>query len=77
MSSFFSLADPIFSGHLPRVGPQEAHPAVAGAPDVPLRTLPRLQQGGQGQQRQGQVPLQDEDAGKSAISLSYFIYSVK
>ena len=53
------------------MGPQEADPAVARAEDVPLRALPRLQQGGQGQQWQGQVPLQDEDAGKSFIRFCY------
>ena len=53
-----------FLGHVPSVGPEEVDPAEPGAAHVPVRALPRLQQGGQGQQRQGQVPLQDEDDGE-------------
>ncbi len=52
------------AGHIPSVGPKEVDPAEPREADVPLRTVPGLLQGGQGLQREVQVPLQDEDAGQ-------------
>ncbi len=54
------------------MGPEEADPTESRPTDVPLRAVPRLLQGGEGLQREVQVPLQDEDAGES--SSVYFLH---
>ncbi len=54
------------------MGPEEADPTESGPTDVPLRAVPRLLQGGEGLQREVQVPLQDEDAGESSSLLRVF-----
>ena len=53
-----------FLGYFPCVGPEEVDTSVAGTSNVPVWALPGLLQGGQGQQWQGQVSLQNENAGK-------------
>ena len=47
------------------MGSQEVDPAESGAENVPVRAVPRLLQGGQGLQREGEVSLQDENDGES------------
>ena len=51
------------------MGPEEADPTESRPTDVPLRAVPRLLQGGEGLQREVQVPLQDEDAGESSSGI--------
>ena len=49
------------------MGPQEVDPSEPGAQDVPVRPVPGLLQGGEGQPGQAKVPVQDENAGKYLI----------
>ena len=55
------------------MGPQEVDPSEPGAQDVPVRPVPGLLQGGEGQPGQAKVPVQDENAGKYLISMCFFL----